>query len=109
MSTRKDNVAAGRKLTVAASQMTVRPLVLRGAHVHPQMLPNPTRRMTETPIPGLQATARPTRFRSYHPQLVNYRAVPAGLQWRLCGCGRSHGGVTVICRVVWVPINTDTQ
>jgi hypothetical protein len=95
MSTRKDNVAAGRKLTVAASQMTVRPLVLRGAHVHPQMLPNPTRRMTETPIPGLQATARPTRFRSYHPQLVNYRAVPAGLLHSV-GCVDAVGPMGVL-------------
>jgi hypothetical protein len=108
MSTRKDDVAVGKTYSSHANDRSA-PHPPLGPRPPPDA-PQPHTGMTEMPIPGLQATARPTHFRSY-PQLVKLPCCPCRLLLHSggCGYGRSHGGVIVIRRVVWVTINTDTQ
>lgn len=61
--------------------------------------------MTETPLPGSQATARPPLSRFY-PYQTNYEVTPGDLmrQWRFREYSGCAEGVTVIARAVWVVI-----
>jgi hypothetical protein len=78
MGTRKDDVAAGKTYSIRLPKWPFHPSPSARSLWAPQPPPrcsrNPPRRMTETPLPGSQATARPPRFHfcPHQPKLRGY-------------------------------------